>query len=138
MAVGAARRVVEQLAQTRLVGVQQVLGDGVMRVLRIHLPRTQALHGDRRVGARASEARGGAEIAQEQPAARRGGVAAVDGGQRGGVRASEDRRAGRAAGARQPGPVVAGGGPPGSGERAYDRLVGRRIRLADAFVVKKI
>ena len=126
--LGASAGVVEQLAQARLVGVEQVLLDGLVRAAGVELAVLEPLDGDRRVGARAREAGGGAELAQQQPLARRGRVAALDGRQRRRERPAQDRRAGRAAGGGEPHGVGAPRRRRGRAQRPADRGVGRRDR----------
>jgi hypothetical protein len=132
VALGALLRIVEQLAQACLVGVEQVLGHRVVRAARVELALAEAADRDRGVGAGAREAGRGAELAQQQPTAGGPGVTLVDGRQRRGVGPAEDRRAQRAAGARQRGRVAPLDGRGGGRERLPRRLIGRRVGCLDA------
>ena len=98
--------VVEQLAQAGLVGVEQVLLDGLARGLGVILPRRELVERERRLRARAREARRRAVLAQQQPALRGRGVAARGrlGDDR--VGAAEEPGADRAAGGGERGLVV--------------------------------
>ena len=91
-------RVVEQLAHAGLVAVEEVLRDGGVRRLRRHLVLAEALDRERRVGAGAREAGRGPEVAQQQPPACDGRLAAVGRRQRDRGGTAQDRRRERAAG----------------------------------------
>ena len=83
--------VVQQLAQARLVGVEQVLRRGSARTPGARAAGAQVRDGQRRVGDRAREARGGAEIPDQQPRPRPLGVPAADRAQRHGEGAAQHR-----------------------------------------------
>ena len=130
-ALGRAVGVGEQVALAGLVGVEQVLRDGLGgRVGRDPAAR-EALDRERRVRARAGEPGRRAELAQQQPGAGGLGVAVADGGERRGERAAQQRAAQRAAGGGERLGVTVGGGPPGVAQRGAGGGVGRRLVRAD-------
>ena len=118
--------VLEQLALACLVGVEQVLGDRDAGGSRRELALTEPGDGGGRVCARAREARGGAEVAQQQPRAGGGGVAAARAVERDRVGAGEQRGLHLAARGGQRAAIAAPRGPLGDAQRAPQRPVGRR------------